>query len=100
MNCFIVVVVEVLSLADIMTVVPLPNRGQSSHEAIRFKIHGLQSQPGTCGKLLEVVCQPDDPHPAATTQTWVDHLNQQIQSKALIRVLACLTELCVAWLAN
>ena len=73
---------ETLSLADIFIVDSIPTRGQTSHEANKFKIHALRSQPGTCGELLELVCQPMDPHPAATTQTWVDHLNQQIQSKS------------------
>ncbi len=63
-----------------MFVVPLVSSGQGSHEATKFKIHGLKSESGSCGRLLELVCQPDDPHPAATTQTWVEHLNQQIQS--------------------
>ena len=71
-----------MSLADIMFVVPFASSGSQSrsHEATKFKIHALKSEPGSCGRLLELVCQPDDPHPAATTQTWVEHLSQQIQS--------------------
>lgn len=71
---------ESLSFADIITIVPQPSRGQSSQEATKFVVHGLQTQPGTCGKLVELTCQPDDPHPVATTQNWVNHLSHQIQS--------------------
>lgn len=71
---------QVLSLADIFAVTPTNARGRQNQQSSKFTIYALKSQPGSCGELLEIICQPLDPHPVATTQTWVEFLSQQIQS--------------------
>lgn len=71
---------EVLSLADIFAVVVVNSRGRPDVHGTQFVIHALKSKPGSCGDLIEVTCQPLDPHPAATSQTWGEYLSQQIQN--------------------
>ena len=71
---------EALSLADIFAVVVTNPRGRADPQGTQFIIHALKSKPGSCGDLMEITCQPLDPHPAATSQTWGEYLSQQIQS--------------------
>ena len=80
---------EALSLADIFAVVVTNPRGRPDPQGTQFIIHALKSKPGSCGDLMEITCQPLDPHPAATSQTWGDYLSQQIQSMRERESMSC-----------
>lgn len=75
--------IEKLSLADIFGVVIVNSKGHPDPNGSQFAVHALRSNPGTSGNVMELICQPLDPHPAATSQTWTEHLSQQIQSGSI-----------------
>jgi hypothetical protein len=70
----------VLSLADIFGVTAINSKGRPDLNGPVFVIHALRSIPGSCGKLIQVVCQPLDNDPSTISSTWVDHLTQLIQN--------------------